>query len=38
MGQERGMGLATLSSEASRARVMDVNKRVDCFADMKVRR
>jgi hypothetical protein len=38
MGQERLKGLAMLSIEASRAKVMDVDKLIDRFAEMKARR
>ena len=36
-GQERLKGLAMLSIEASRAKVMDVDKLIDRFAEMKAR-
>ena len=38
MGQERLSGLALLSIEASRAKVMDVDQLIDRFAEIKSRR
>ena len=38
MAQERLKGLALLNIEAARAKVMDMDKLIDRFAEMKARR